>query len=62
MSSIRLVTFDALFTLIYPREPIHIQYASAFKFRNRFGDLDPLNIEASFKVGTKSHAAAYEPK
>ncbi|KAK0461183.1 HAD-like domain-containing protein [Desarmillaria tabescens] len=37
--SIRLVTFDALFTLINLREPVHVQYTRAFK--PYLGELNP---------------------
>ncbi len=45
--SIRLVTFDALFTLINLREPAHVQYARAF--RPYLGELDPDAVKSSFK-------------
>ncbi|KAK0212758.1 HAD-like domain-containing protein [Desarmillaria ectypa] len=46
--SIRLVTFDALFTLINLREPVHVQYARAFK--PYLGELDPDAVKSSFKI------------
>ncbi|KAF8893955.1 HAD hydrolase subfamily IA REG-2-like protein [Infundibulicybe gibba] len=44
---IRLVTFDALYTLITPRQPIHVQYSQ--EFAPYLGDLDPQAIKRSFK-------------
>ncbi|KAK0485880.1 HAD-like domain-containing protein [Armillaria novae-zelandiae] len=46
--SIRLVTFDALFTLINLREPVHVQYARAF--RPYLGELDADAVKSSFKA------------
>ena len=46
---IRLVTFDALHTLITPRKPIHVQYAT--EFRPYLGNLPPDAIARSFKLG-----------
>ncbi|KAG5648522.1 hypothetical protein DXG03_003133 [Asterophora parasitica] len=46
---IRLVTFDALYTLIVPRLPIHVQYSQAFE--PFLGVLDPASIRQSFRVG-----------
>ena len=51
--SIRVVTFDALFTLLRPRQPIHLQYARTFE--PYFGPLDPEVIKLSFKDGQSSH-------
>ena len=52
MTLIRLVTFDALFTIITPRVPIHVQYAR--QFEPYVGVLDPKAIESSFRVGMPS--------
>lgn len=49
---IRLVTFDALYTLLEPRAPIAVQYADLF--RPYLGPLDPVAIHAAFKPGTHS--------
>jgi hypothetical protein len=49
---IRLVTFDALHTLITPRKPIHVQYAE--EFRPYLGRLPPKAIARSFKPGVLS--------
>ena len=49
---IRLVTFDALFTLVKPRKPIHEQYSDAFE--PFLGRLDAARIKRSFKQGTVS--------
>lgn len=46
---IRLVTFDALYTLVVPRLPIHVQYSQVFA--PYLGDLDPDDIRRSFRVG-----------
>ena len=46
---IRLVTFDALHTIITPRKPIHVQYAK--EFRPYLGELSPDAIARSFKLG-----------
>ena len=46
---IRALTFDALFTLLRPRLPIHIQYVRTFQ--PFFGPLDPQAIEQAFKRG-----------
>lgn len=48
--AIRLVTFDALHTIITPRLPIHIQYSQTFA--PYLGILEPDSIKRSFKVGT----------
>jgi len=46
---IRLVTFDALYTLLTPRQPIHVQYSQML---SRFlGVLEPDSIRHSFKIG-----------
>ena len=50
--SIRLLTFDALFTLLRPTQPFHIQYARTFQ--PYFGSLDPESIRLSFKRGQSS--------
>jgi hypothetical protein len=49
MSPIRLVTFDALHTLITPRKPIYVQYSEVFT--PYLGALDPDALSKSFKVG-----------
>ncbi len=46
---IRLVLFDALFTLVTPRKPISTQYAEAFK--PFFGALDERRVKSEFKQG-----------
>ena len=46
---IRLVTFDALHTLITPRAPIHVQYSNTFA--PYLGVLDPDALKRSFKTG-----------
>ena len=46
---IRLVTFDALHTLITPRKPIHLQYSEVFS--PYLGTLPPDAIARSFKLG-----------
>ncbi|KAG6849991.1 hypothetical protein H0H93_002781 [Arthromyces matolae] len=44
---IRLVTFDALYTLVVPRIPVHLQYAQVFE--PYLGVLDPLDLKKSFR-------------
>ncbi len=46
---IRLVTFDALHTIITPRLPINVQYSAVFE--PYLGALDPEAIKRSFKTG-----------
>ncbi|KAI0029097.1 HAD-like protein [Vararia minispora EC-137] len=48
---IRLVTFDALYTLLEPRAPVAVQYADLF--RPYLGSLDPAAIRAAFKPAFK---------
>ncbi|KAL1745694.1 HAD-like domain-containing protein [Schizophyllum fasciatum] len=48
---IRLVTFDALHTLITPRAPIHVQYSNTFA--PYLGVLDPDALKRSFKAALK---------
>ncbi|KAI0645440.1 HAD hydrolase subfamily IA REG-2-like protein [Trametes meyenii] len=48
---IRLVTFDALHTLVKPRLPIYVQYAQTFE--PYLGSLDPNAIKTSFKTALK---------
>ena len=47
---ISLVTFDALFTLLKPRAPLHVQYADVFRHTS-LGSLNPDDIKSSFKQG-----------
>jgi len=47
--TLRLVTFDALHTLITPRLPIYIQYSQTFA--PYLGVLEPELLRQSFKVG-----------
>jgi hypothetical protein len=49
--SIRLVTFDALYTIIVPRLPVHVQYSQTFA--PFIGVLDPDSLRRSFRVGKK---------
>jgi len=49
MSPIRLVTFDALYTIIAPRLPVHIQYSQTFA--PYIGILNPDSLRQSFRVG-----------
>ncbi|KAI0305560.1 HAD hydrolase subfamily IA REG-2-like protein [Multifurca ochricompacta] len=48
---IRLVTFDALHTLIAPRKPIHVQYSEVFS--SYLGALPPDAVSRSFKLALK---------
>lgn len=50
-SIIRLVSFDALHTIITPRLPIHVQYSEIFT--PYLGVLDPDSIAHSFKFALK---------
>ena len=49
LPQIRLVTFDALHTIITPRQPIHVQYSAAFE--PYLGTLEPEAVKKSFKMG-----------
>ena len=49
LMTIRLVLFDAFNTLVTPRAPIFIQYASVFE--PHLGKLNPDAIKSSFKIG-----------
>ncbi|RDX50118.1 HAD hydrolase subfamily IA REG-2-like protein [Lentinus brumalis] len=49
--AIRLVTFDALHTLITPRLPIYVQYSQTFE--PYLGVLDPDALKRSFKIALK---------
>ncbi|CAA7271043.1 unnamed protein product [Cyclocybe aegerita] len=51
MSPIRLVTFDALYTLITLRYPVHVQYSQVFA--PYVGVLQPEAIQMSFKEAWK---------
>ncbi|KAH8119404.1 HAD-like protein [Phellopilus nigrolimitatus] len=53
---IRLASFDALFTLLRPRQPIHVQYAHAFA--PFFGPLAPDAVKAAFKKALRELQAA----
>jgi len=48
---IRLITFDALHTLITPREPVHVQYARAFERYLCQEKVDVESVKSAFKVG-----------
>jgi FMN phosphatase YigB (HAD superfamily) len=51
---IRLVTFDALYTLIRPRRPIHVQYSEVFeRYVNPQRRVDPDEIKRSFKIALR---------
>lgn len=50
-SMIRLVTFDALHTIITLRYPIYVQYSQVFE--PYLGSLPPESIKQSFNVGTQ---------
>ncbi|KAI0743842.1 HAD-like domain-containing protein [Daedaleopsis nitida] len=49
--AIRLVTFDALHTLVTPRLPVYVQYAQTFE--PYLGALDPGALKQSFKSALK---------
>ncbi|KAG6842173.1 hypothetical protein C0991_001666 [Blastosporella zonata] len=49
---IRLVTFDALYTVIVPRHPIHVQYSQVFE--PYIGVLDPASLKESFRIAFRS--------
>ena len=48
--AIRLVTFDALHTIVTPRLPIYVQYSQTFE--HNLGVLDPDALKQAFKTGT----------
>jgi phosphoglycolate phosphatase-like HAD superfamily hydrolase len=48
--TIRLVTFDALYTLVKPRRPVHVQYAEVFE-QHGLRRVDPDEVKRSFKQG-----------
>lgn len=48
--AIRLVTFDALHTIMTPRLPIYVQYSQTFE--PNLGVLDPDALRQAFKAGT----------
>jgi hypothetical protein len=48
---IKLVLFDALYTIVKPRAPIHVQYARVFK--PYLGTVDPMRVKAAFKIGAR---------
>lgn len=50
--AVRLVTFDALYTLIKPRRPIHVQYAEVFE-RYLGGRVDADEVKRSFKTALR---------
>lgn len=50
--AIRLVTFDALHTLVTPRLPVYVQYAQTFE--PYLGAMDPVALKRAFKSGTWS--------
>ncbi|TFK44791.1 HAD-like domain-containing protein [Crucibulum laeve] len=52
LNAIRLVSFDALHTIITPRLPIHVQYSQVFA--PYLGKLDPDALKSSFKVALKA--------
>ncbi|KAI0081274.1 HAD hydrolase subfamily IA REG-2-like protein [Panus rudis PR-1116 ss-1] len=49
--SVKLVTFDALHTLVTPRLPIYVQYSQTFE--PYLGALDPTSLKSSFKSALK---------
>lgn len=48
--AIRLVTFDALHTIVTPRLPIYVQYSQTFE--PNLGVLNPDALKQAFKTGT----------
>lgn len=54
MASIRLVTFDALHTLVTPRQPIYAQYSQTFA--PFLGVLDPDALGRAFSTGAHQHS------
>ena len=51
---VRLVTFDALYTLIKPRRPIHNQYAEVFERYMNLRRIDPDEVKRSFKIALRA--------
>jgi len=52
---VKLVLFDALYTIVKPRVPIHVQYAQVFE--PYLGKVDPMRVKAAFKIGTHMRPA-----
>ncbi|RDB25020.1 putative uncharacterized hydrolase C7D4.05 [Hypsizygus marmoreus] len=50
--ALRLVTFDALYTIIIPRLPVHVQYSQTFE--PYLGTLQPDAIRESFRVAFRT--------
>ena len=50
---IKLVTFDALHTLLTPRRPIYVQYSQVFS--PYLGVLSPESLKCSFKASQPPH-------
>ena len=48
---VKLVLFDALYTIVKPRAPIHIQYAQVFE--SYLGTVDSMRVKAAFKIGAR---------
>jgi hypothetical protein len=48
---VKLVLFDALYTIVKPRAPIHVQYAQVFE--PYLGTVDPTKVKTAFKIGAR---------
>jgi len=55
--TISLVLFDALYTIVKPRAPIFIQYATVFE--PHLGKLNPDAIKCSFKTGENQFFSSF---
>ena len=47
---VKLVLFDALYTIVKPRAPIHVQYTQVFE--PYLGKVDPMRVKDAFNIGT----------
>lgn len=46
---VKLVLFDALYTIVKPRAPIHVQYTQVFE--PYLGKVDPMRVKDAFNIG-----------
>ena len=57
MTRVKLIPFDALYTLIKPRLPVYAQYSEAFT--PFLGALDPAIVKRAFKTGLSSRLLVF---
>jgi len=55
--TVTLVLFDALYTIVKPRAPVFIQYATVFE--PHLGKLNPDAIKYSFKTGENQSSSSF---